>query len=291
MHKSNLTDLRDVHAIAGQALAAGAERTAINSLDWNVAGPCQNPIPIEKYGRPYPDQDGYVTVKPFKTEVPFGVVLRCPCRVCDACRKRRQWEWHHRAYAEMLGSPRTWFATLTLRPASRLWFLNQARQLAATQGDDFEALTDEMKFGRLCRVVGKEVTRYLARLRKHSAPFRYLVVYERHKDGLPHLHGLLHETVEGSQTERLLRKQWLAGHSMFKCVDLNPAVAGYVAKYLAKANLARVRASLRYGKMLTASADSKAGKAFACYQDPSPATKSPIFEEGGNLEDGTHGIR
>lgn len=251
MHKSNLEHLSDVHALAARALHEGAERPKINHLQWNVAGNCESPLEIERYARPSPKAGKFVTIEPGKTKVPFGVDLTVPCRKCVRCLARRRLHWQHRAYAELCGSPRTWFATLTLSPVAQLRFLNLARRFARKQGEDYETYTADEKFGRLCRQVGKEVSLYLARLRKHSAPFRYLVVYERHESGLPHLHALLHETVEGSTTERLLRLQWRVGHSKFKCVDTDPRIASYVAKYLSKEASVRVRASRRYGTIPT----------------------------------------
>lgn len=250
MHKSNPFDLGEVHTLAAKALAHGADRDAINHLNWDISAGCSSPRELERYARP-PATDGrYTTVVPGQTKVPFGVTLMVPCRKCDRCLRVRRWEWHHRAMAELCASPRSWFGTLTLRPGARLWFLNQARLGCIQQGEDYETYTAEQQFGKLCRCVGKELNLWLARVRKHArAPFRYLLVFERHKDGHPHMHCLLHETVDGSTSERMLRTSWRGGHSKFVVIDNNqPATAGYVAKYLAKSNLARVRASLRYGK-------------------------------------------
>lgn len=118
--------------------------------------------------------------------------------------------------------------------------------------------------------ISKEITRYLKRVRKESGSFRYLIVCEAHKSGMPHYHGLIHE--HGNRVRwDALHDQWTLGISeivLVKDGDLykevywehgkrkwrwtaEPLAAGqiarYCAKYLSKSVLARVRASQAYG--------------------------------------------
>lgn len=97
--------------------------------------------------------------------------------------------------------------------------------------------------------IGPEITRYLKRVRKESkSSFRYLLVMEAHKSGLPHYHMLLHEKPFGGEIpKRILKYQWHLGHTDFKLVDDAQHKAEYMCKYLAKSLLARVRASKGYG--------------------------------------------
>jgi hypothetical protein len=137
------------------------------------------------------------------------------------------------------------------------------------------------------REIGYEITDFLKRIRKR-AEFRYLLVAERHmKDpnspvfGRPHFHVLLHEGVsplvlpdewqpqkgyctagckhksgrvllherDGTVHDHaFVRTQWPHGHTtVVRCMDVNSAV--YVCKYVSKDPMARIRASIGYGKI------------------------------------------
>ena len=71
-----------------------------------------------------------------------------------------------------------------------------------------------------------------------------LQVVEAHKSGLPHVHLLVHD--KGDTTYRRLTDTWPLGFAHAKLVE-GTAASRYVAKYLAKSALARVRASQGYG--------------------------------------------
>lgn len=81
--------------------------------------------------------------------------------------------------------------------------------------------------------------------KKSGGRLRFLLVYEAHKDGFPHLHALIHEQGE-VVTKRELQKQWPYGFTTVKVCDV--ATSHYVTKYLTKSVRARVRASQRYGQ-------------------------------------------
>lgn len=104
------------------------------------------------------------------------------------------------------------------------------------------------QFRYLVGVLGEEVTRFIKRVRKQSGvPLRYLLVSEKHEDGFPHFHMLIHEQA-APVTKRLLEENWRYGFSQFRLVNGNGAKAAwYVSKYLAKDAQTRIRASSRYG--------------------------------------------
>ncbi len=112
----------------------------------------------------------------------------------------------------------------------------------------WEATSEDEKFRLLATEAGKEITRYLKRLRKAGARVRYCLVAEAHKSGLPHFHMLLHEVSEDHPVRhRLLVDKWGAGFVNAKLVPSESRVAFYVTKYLTKSARARIRASAEYG--------------------------------------------
>lgn len=180
------------------------------------------------------------------------VTLHTKCRRCESCLKLRGAEWRYRIKGELATASRTWFGTLTLNPQEHARALAAVRLDLSKQGVDFEALPAEEQFLLRHKQIGKEITLFIKRIRKAGAPFRYLVVCEVHDggggaDGLPHYHLLIHEkSIMSPMRKRMLQSQWRLGFSAFKLVD-DPSQATYLAKYLSKSLLARVRASQRYG--------------------------------------------
>lgn len=163
--------------------------------------------------------------------------------------------WNVRATYESQRAIRTWFGTLTFAPEYHQRALARARQRCSRQGFDYDTQTDEQKFAGLWRELSKLVTLYIKRLRKgdasrkmYPAQFRYLLVVEAHKTGLPHAHMLVHETdAEYPAREAALSAQWLHGFSKWRLVGEDDRAVAYVCKYVAKSAAARVRASARYG--------------------------------------------
>lgn len=156
-------------------------------------------------------------------------------------------QWAMRAKAEVQGSPRTWFGTLTLRPEAHTTMLARARARMSRQGIDFDTLAFGDQFAERVKQCNVEITKYLKRVRKATpAGFRYLLVAEHHKSGLPHFHMLVHERESGSVKHAVLSGQWLLGYEQWRLIEsLNQAT--YLCKYLSKATVARVRASGGYG--------------------------------------------
>lgn len=190
------------------------------------------------------------TGKPVRTPHSYYLDVWTRCRKCAKCLAYRSWVWRNRATVECHSATRTWFATLTLSPANHVRYGFQAGlKVAKRRGDDFDALPESEQFALRNQEISKEITKWLKRVRKYSgAPFKYLLVTEAHKSGLPHYHLLIHEQcAERPLRHAMLSDQWRLGFSKFKLVD-DPKAATYVTKYLSKSAIARVRASLRYGQ-------------------------------------------
>lgn len=180
--------------------------------------------------------------------------------------------WAARAFHELRNSERTWFATLTIRPEQQYRFIAGATARRAKRGVIDKMSADE-EFRSIVMEAGKEVTLGLKRLRKHlgvAGAIRYILVAEPHKSGLPHFHMLIHESgkvpVRHADLECYL---WDHGFTKFKLIrDTidSPYASWYVVKYLGKANSARVRASIGYGRSPTAPTLSE-----------SESVKSPTF--------------
>jgi len=180
-------------------------------------------------------------------------VIGVACRKCDGCLRHRARLWTARAVDEITMSDRTWFGTLTVRPSERfrLGLIAEKRFLRASS-ENLNEVSDADRYRYLCAILGEECTKWLKRVRKQSGTCcRYLLVFERHKDGFPHCHLLLHE--QGAPiTKSVIRMQWHLGFTQVKLVDDGPSAAFYVAKYLAKEATGRLRASQRYGQGLQA---------------------------------------
>jgi hypothetical protein len=159
---------------------------------------------------------------------------------------------------------------------------NRAFQRLRAQASDFDCLPEASRFAERHYECSKEITLFLKRVRATAAvdhrqsarladacaaskgsrckchpinqfrvPLRYLLVAEAHKSGLPHYHMLISEFEESRPVRaRHLKTNWRLGFSDVKLVaqDDGTRPAAYVAKYLAKSAIARVRASVGYGQ-------------------------------------------
>lgn len=182
--------------------------------------------------------------------------------------------WMARAVSEYRASARTWLGTLTLTPEDHA---RMDYEISASRQINLEQLSQDELFRERARVIGQDVTLWLKRIRKElKADVRYLLVAEAHEGepgskvyGRPHYHILLHEKQPGALTPNrtdvrcvtsedgsvvrymsdtaFVRKEWKRGFSRFvECETERSAV--YLCKYVSKAMMARVRASLRYGR-------------------------------------------
>lgn len=236
--------------LIARAQAHGAERVSIASWRWDISGRCERPYHREIIARPEAGEGvRRVVIEPGKTRSTLMIEILTPCHQCRPCLLTRQRLWSMRAKAEFDGSLRTWFGTLTLSPESAQYYLNAARWKDIRQGVDFETLPEKEQFALWNTEVQREVTKYLKRVRKESgAKLRYLCVTEMHKSGVPHMHMLVHETEgQGTVKHATLSAQWHVGFERWRLAT-DKRSATYLCKYLSKSAVARVRASLNYGR-------------------------------------------
>jgi len=222
------------------------------TVECDISGGCQSPCTMEMVSREgqrvtHLKRDGIIR---YKTAVHgfMRVILHTKCRKCDHCRRKRSQMWFHKAKAEFAGASRNWFGTLTFTLDEHFMCETRCRATLAVQGVDFDALPDPEKFSERVKDLGRLVTLWIKRVRKNSnAPFRYLMIAEAHKTGLPHFHVLLHEQDFAQPIRKVvLQEAWPHGFSNMKLAK-DERAALYVCKYLSKAMMARVRASLHYG--------------------------------------------
>ena len=230
----------------------------------NYAGNCERPLPVPSHA----------------SRGALLVTYLTRCRRCRACLRARQFYWAKLGAARTVETRdaglRTWFGTLTFQPEYQAIFHQQAMlRWGEENGGVIPRWWDDPKCDERFRFVRKEMLRevqkYWKRLRKGvsrctkcypakpradgewdhpPASFKYLLVFERHKSGLPHVHWLLHE-----ETAAILKKNlecmWPYGFVKMKLVkgdDFDKA-AYYVAKYLGKSIQARQAVSLGYAKL------------------------------------------
>ena len=254
-----LLNFETFQGLAHKAIVMGAELNEDLRLTWDVSGDCETPVYREFWTqKPRHLLQTVVVIDNCRPRRFMAMYVRC--RKCPHCRTRRAREWRYRAKFEILNSSRTWHCTFTVRPHERVLLRLKAGSW------DYDALSAE---------VSKEFTKYLKRLRKNSGVrFRYLLVFEKHKDGFPHLHCLIHE-VGQNLTKRRIQGTWKLGFSDCKLCD--GQAANYVTKYIFKENWRRVRSSLTYGHRLC---DNLAPKG----QDVTHPHPDPTTQSGGLTE-------
>ena len=188
------------------------------------------------------------------------VLYEVRCRKCPPCCRARQRFWtaaasYQTRLTEMEGL-RSWFGTLTISPAWQEEFAQRAYELWAANPDgrpNWDNVQCDERFRAVRDVILGEVQKYWKRLRKRGHRFKYFLVFERHKSGLPHMHFILHE-VNGPIRKRTLQEAWQYGFTNVSIIGgksrkaASPEKAAYyVAKYLNKASTgARQIASFRY---------------------------------------------
>lgn len=269
--------------LIARLLQHGARHVSGGTWECDLAMRCEAPVVVERTARPsgryvsartnatvkaileqFPgaivdrvlentDNTGWrkqVEIRPGKSAITHTIRLFTRCRKCAWCLEQRRKLWAARAIAETRKSARTWLGTLTFSPESHHAALSRARMLLHHNGDDYERLDPRQQYAARHRALSPVVTLWLKRVRKEcQAPLRYCLVWEAHASGLPHAHVLLHEVdAERPVRKRLLQAQWQAnGFSNFKLVE-DVYASAYVAKYLSKDAMARVRASVSYGE-------------------------------------------
>lgn len=151
--------------------------------------------------------------------------------------------WAARARQRIASHSRTWMVTLTAAPDAHFRMLCQAEVAARRSGVNPSEWSEDEVFAARWREFGKEVTKWLKRIRSSGSKLVYLQVVEAHASGLPHVHLLVHEV--NTVSYRALTSAWKLGFAHAKLVE-GPQAALYVTKYLMKSALARVRASQDY---------------------------------------------
>lgn len=241
----------------------------------NMAGNCQSPVMLPftgvtsetlakaKWSKaqtddcPWQDWDSFHgwhlptfgSVRQFIQYRHVDVAVRC--RKCAACLRARAFQWQQRAQYELAIADRTWFATFTLRPEEHFRHLSLARQKYDAEGGNLDNASDAEIFKARCKPLIREFQLYMKRVRKSAAGLRFMLVIEKHKTGLPHLHAFIHEA-QNRVTHKTLTNAWHLGFTTFKLVDSSePQAARYITKYLTKSVLNRLCASSYYGKLKT----------------------------------------
>lgn len=238
-----------VHGLALKALEHGAAMRSQVGLDWHAAGDCRAPVLRDMEGRPHAANRKSKMVSVPTDGTPIFVTMAMRCRQCDRCLAARARLWRLRAESETRMAGRTWFATFTFSPQQHFAMLSRARSRLDKGGTDFDALDERGQWSERHREDAREFTLYFKRLRKNTgAQLRYLLTAESHRNGLPHYHALIHESIQSQPVKfRDLQACWPHGFTTFKLVE-GVKVARYVTKYISKSAEARIRASIGYGK-------------------------------------------
>lgn len=240
-----------------KALAHGATRTGLLSARWDLSGNCTDTYWMTYQGRPGADAQGRGRVHQFtggRSTIHLDIGTRC--RRCDNCLRVRRLSWRYRVREEVRRGARNWWGTLTLAPAVHYQMLVAARRNSERRSVPWASLSDEERFMAVAGTSLKEVTKYLKRVRKASkVSFRYVLVTERHKSGLPHFHLIVHESELKTIPHRILSGQWngknfALGFEKWRLIpfDDEERHVNYVTKYISKSLASRVRASQRYGE-------------------------------------------
>lgn len=265
-------DYAKASALYQAALQAGVHPRRPGAIEWDLSRGCESPATVHLEGRPDPLDPHHRGKMPG----PIFLDLQVACRRCATCQRHRRRLWTARGMAELRLHPRSWFVTLTIRPTDRHRILEEARYAAARAAvGDLDACDEATRWRYLQRAIRDHLTKMLKRLRHNAAArFRYLMVAEKHRDGFPHYHLLIHEYGFGTLTKRQIESEWSLGFTSAKLVRNVERAARYVAKYCAKSLGARVRASQRYGNVDALTALAAAAAAARTIIDP--PTPTPV---------------
>ena len=237
--------------------SAGAEGTSLQTHA-DLAGDCLSPKHAELWGRQHDrwrrgeyydwvqsKRGGIVTAR----SAPHYVSMQVRCRACVPCLKHRQRIWVERATLEVSRAQRTWLGTLTATGANQYGYEVAAASRLRDGGTAYATLSAEDQFTEVCKEMGRDLTLFLKRLRRSGAKLRYLWLFEAHKSGLPHIHGLVFEPVGFSPLKKkTFESQWTSGFSHWRLLTDARQIT-YPLKYVTKSSLFRIRASQRFGEM------------------------------------------
>lgn len=271
-----VVDPRHAGRLALLARETTGETLSLTETAWFLAGRCERPVRATVDGRPYRGT-GFTSAGNDASGQPVmvfdrngGVIdgrqgaghtvyLDVPCGKCARCLSRRRALWVRRAQAECVRveTRRTWFCTLTANPETQLRWTGEAFRRLSDGGTTPQTLNEGEWYAERCKEAGRDLTKFVKRVRKNSgALLRCVWVFEKHDGhgphaGLPHIHGLIHECSDTPVKYRLLKSEWKHGHAKFVLTDAHESerVVGYVMAYLMKSHTVRVRASRRYGDL------------------------------------------
>ena len=281
---------REAEAALGSAIVPGIWDGSTAQDDrgvWQIDlhGDCLDPVRIgaHSYDVRWPMAEGVLDA----TAVPVSVkslhaVRSVRCRSCIKCRwaKRNFWGLAGMKMTQETSDQgnRTWFMTLTISPEAAAEFAGRAmykhpeierESWRKTEPVTYfckrrrkqvtvDAFVCDARFDALREVFTTEAQRYFKRLRgkRGAHRFKYVLVFERHKSGLPHAHILLHEC-NGPILKSWLVAKWPWGFVQANLVGgraRNAAsphkAAWYVSKYLTKSHQSRLIASIGYSSIL-----------------------------------------
>lgn len=237
--------------------------------EWSACGRCNAPNEIYLVGSDKPFK--LATGGPHGAFVPAWrappvqqLLVKTRCKHCADCIATRRRQWIGRAMTETSSNgARSWFTTLTASPEhharmaadvdAQMEFEFPRAVEAARRRRAPDPSYEDVRWPLLAARFNKEITDWLKRVRGRARhAFRYLCVLERHKNGLPHAHILVHENADFPITRRRLCDAWRIGFSQAKLFGGDNAdkrkVASYVAKYISKTMASRIRSSIGYGK-------------------------------------------
>lgn len=242
-------------ALANRALQHGATYVdGANAIEWDVNAYCENPFNRTLHARGY---DRELRKHKWATR-PGSLSVHLtglPCRKCRKCLYIRANGWRERIAEEFTRHERTWFVTLTFNPFWQQKLFMEEMALKNSSGwldSDFD--TKEAEWRLRAMGASRLLTKWLKRVRKplageEAVGLRYVAVTERHKTGLPHLHLLMHEEF-GKLTYRRIVDRWTRyGFADASLVRDRLKTGWYVAKYVTKDSLTRMRASEKYGRL------------------------------------------
>lgn len=264
-----------------------AQRTSLVRFEHHAEGNCQSPVTIELYARPggklrrvrasqlrmlgFDEKTAatHVTERQVRvakgTKHPVWLTRHTRCRECANCQQAHAAYWVTRCAPEVTQSVRSWFGTLTFSEEALYKAKCRAVLRLSRGGTDYDALSERVRFSELLVECNKELTKYLKRVRKQTgARLRFIAVAELGEQTQRlHFHMLLHEceVMSGNMKNDVLQPQW-ADFTVWRLayprwwskrerrwIDATPTQAAwYVCKYITKSPMARVRASVRYGK-------------------------------------------
>ena len=223
-------------------LRASAQGTLSMAGKLALRGWATSPSTVHCNARPYCDAPVTMGRRTHHTDDcrMIEVSMLVACRKCNKCLQFRRLQWRDRIEREYHRTPgRVWFVTLTIDPILLAGILAEAA--LRDSHVPWERRIDDSAY--------KHVQRYLKRVRKSGARFRYLFVFERGAEtGRPHYHALVHEVGPQPVTYRQIVGAWPA-HVHAKLITDTGAnmTMRYISKYLGKSFNTRPRSSILYG--------------------------------------------